>query len=440
MQNIFLAQNNKATEHSRVANRMRAHAQVKELFLAGRLREAIENANSAIGSFGSHVGLLCDLAACHYELGQYRFCWTVLDRIEGEFAECEALLSTESAWRTLLMMAKLHEERGFLARALECLKKAQDRCEESDALKFLQIQELRILSFHKGSQKELSARYAFVTERMGESENLRLELLHGLMWTENSLFGFEHARLRFERALSLGLSPMERRLWAREFLEICLREEAPREAVNHAIHELQTAMEEADESDLSELDYDRLLLRLAKQETYGVSAAEIFEVSLSPMMTIRILLLCLRTARTSAEKMELHKRLEFLCSSMDSFTREAVQSITPPLQIDRLLEIHLYSSVKDRRARIEQEEFRLTKMQLAFLQCFEADQELTLEELAHRLWKEEWSESLYHRLRMLVYKLNEDLRLSLAQTLFEIGKSGVQMNAGVRIRTASSPR
>lgn len=399
--------------------RQKRHREIRALMESGDLEAALFEFKLLIQEQGPHVGLLCDLAGCYYELAQYRECWRTLQYLENELLACEHKLSRTSAWRTYLMLAKFQEEQAEPAQALASLQKAIGYCDSPEDKKWILLQNLRIQSYF-GKRKDLTGKYLEVIEKVRADQDLKIESLHTLLWTDWILFGFAAAEIRWNQVSSLQLNILDQRLMARDFIEIaCLAESSMAESLNPAKDLLESA---------TPLDYDRALLKACAGEFIG----DDLETNLSEMMRLRLLLVCLKTEKSTAKKEQLRKKFLFYINDLSRESKELFRALLPNSdgQTVKILTVN----TQDKSLQIDEssEILKLTPLQVKFLAACTAETN-ALDTLAKAIWDTGDDESIYHRLRMVVYKLNETLTLRMGFTPFEIKKEGVMLNPLLKI-------
>lgn len=126
----------------------------------------------------------------------------------------------------------------------------------------------------------------FATEFANTDDSLKIEMRHSLMWAESALFGFEHARVRWHELSDDDMNELDRRLIARDFLEIWLLLNAPWCADVETAHaQLET---------LTLTDFDRALPEYTvSNRPRGLSRAV---TDVSNMSVLRLLLLQINAA------------------------------------------------------------------------------------------------------------------------------------------------
>lgn len=95
------------------------------------------------------------------------------------------------------------------------------------------------------------------------------------------------------------------------------------------------------------------------------------------------------------------------------------KKIAPTLEEEGFVDLTILSGDKKITSRKLGFSLAITSLQLKFLVVFREQNEHTLDAIALKLWGEKCSENIYHRIRMLAYKLNEELEAKTGLTPFE---------------------
>jgi len=407
--------------NSNAANRKKSHLEMKELMKKGDLSAALSEGVRASQAFGPHVGLACDIAACQYELGLFQASMNTSLQIKKAYFENHDLLSTESKYRTALFLAKLFEEQAEITEALTFLQEAQKYISDRSDLSFVGVQELRILSY-LGISKDLSSKYASVSGFIKNENDLKIEVHHGLMWAEWSLFGFKHSLQRWELLKKAELNSLDRRLVARDFLEICLLSGVPD---NTAAQEAANILSQ---SEL--LSFDRFLLDLFNKKEKSGEYLDCFD--LSAMQRLRILLIEMKMEKDEIQIVELNKKYLFLLQGLSKASKNLLAALVGDFSKNQKITLTLS---EDRRAlRVADKPVEITKIQGKLIASFVEIKKISLEDVAHFIWEEDLNDSHYDRLRMIVYKLNKQLQeVTGISNCIEIGKNGLVLSKGILV-------
>ena len=411
---------------SRVAvTRQRRHQEIRASMVSGDLDQAILEFHEVITTYGSHVGLLCDLAGCYYESGRFQEFEQVVDLICKEYQDAEHSLSPDSKRRTATMLAKFFEERADVAGALQWLTKAQEFCETQDDKKWIAINELRLLSYF-GLKKDLQKRYLTVLELYNKEDSLKIEVLHGLCWAEWALFGYTHAVQRWQELQKYEMNDLDKRLMARDFIEISLLAGASPTQVEFG--QACAILSNADK-----IDYDKALLsqiESTRSQTSRVDSSE--QARLSLMMRIRLLILLARQESDGLRKIEYGKKFSFLVGHLSSASQELFGRIQPAVEGGKFI-LTLQVSNKKLICPTPEFEMKMTGLQMKLIKSISKNRTLSLDQISNELWGCDNSESIFHRLRMLIYKLNDQVYAELCIKLLEVKKEGISLHLNAQI-------
>lgn len=390
-------------------NRMHEHQKMKELMRSGKHIQALEIAEQAIIKYGKHVGLLCDITCCQYELGFFSSCAQTLSLTMKEFAQASEFLSQNSSRRTALFIAKIAEELGDIQQSLNWLKKAKESVNTNEDLLWIEVQEIRILSF-LGIKKDLAKILLRTNIPRQGNYSIQVEVLHSLMWTESCLVGFNQAYEIYKRLLTYDLTPSDCRLIHRDFLEICLR---------HNIQDpliINKVVQKLERTDM--LSFDRFLIELSQNRK--MNSDYLYNDDLSVMQKIRILNIEINLQRDSKKIIDLKRKLNYLLKGLSSSSIKLLKNIVTSEHLDHDITISVSS-------------LSLTAQQALLLTAFQNTLTLNIEEVVRQIWQEEFCDFHYDRLRMTIYKLNAIIQEHSGSPLFKLSKLQLSRSKNFRI-------
>lgn len=406
--------------------RQRVHYTAREMIVEGHLHQAIQTIETAIDSLGPHVGLQCELAGCYYELGRFQECWALVRKIDTDFENYEGRLSRESKRRTCLMLAKFFEEMLEPAKALEKLGQAHDVSDSFTDRLSIYSNELRLLAYF-GVKQDLQTKYAALHELTGSDSNLTIEVLHGLMWAESSLFGLLHASARFRQMMALDLNSIDRRLIHRDFLEISLLSTTATNPTTVSPIDIASALR-----CLEPLPFDLALIEFVASPRPADKVRR--DLHYSDMMRLRLLLIELHRTSNFERARELNKLYRFLVDDVSAPSRRLLLKILPETAVEETIEFNVVTDSRRLQCKKHEMDVRVTAHQLIFCSLFESESYRTLDQVAEALWNCESSPSIYHRVRMMTYKLNAAVEGSLGLKPFDVTKHGVKLHGGLKLR------
>lgn len=399
------------------------HLEIKNLFHQNLYDLAALEIKKSIQSLGPHIGLLSDLAVAYLHSGRFIECWEVLDQVELEYFKIEILLSNETKRRLSLIVAKLWETRAEPAIALRWLERALNFCLDQEEKKWIHANELRVLSYF-GKTKKLQNKYLAILEIYNSPNSLKNEILHALLWSEWALFGFQQVLHRWRELQTLPLGLNEVIFLSREFIQIALRSQynpleiLMQEALRNLNHPLTT-------------DYDKAMIILSSLELSESSKhLELNELKLSPFMRIQILLIQFQNTKSIELQTEYLKMFQFLVSGLSLESQELYLKIRPEIKSENQIILQLNLSQKRLCCTSPMLDIKITPLQIRLFQAFAKKSMITMDEAAQLLWNyADGDESIYHRLRMHVYKTNDQIASQLGNKPFDITKEGVTLSS-----------
>lgn len=406
---------------STIPKRQKAHSEIRELMNLGQLVKAVSQAEETLQIEGPHVGLLCDKAACEYELGQFQNCEITFFQIEYEIKIAKDLISQNSARKTYVFLAKFAEEFGEYEKALNYLKAATDYSTTFEEKKWALLQELRILSYI-GQYEGLSRKYLSLSDRHDSTANLDIETLHALMWIEWRIFGWAHAEARYAQLESLELNLIDQRLMVRDFIEISIISAQMNQAfVQKAVEKLKN---------LEQLDFDQALLAIVSGQILMSDAKP--NSNLSKMMKLRLILISLYLENNDLLKLELKRKFLFVLESVSKKSRELLAKLLNPFSSEEKQNFNL--STDKKMILVGERTIKLTNLQFRLLSLLAEKSELSLDDLSKKIWKVEADQNLYDRIRMLIYRTNDLLEAQVGFKLLEVTKHDVSLSFRAQIR------
>lgn len=422
-----------------VALRIERHQHIRQVMSAAKYDTAIGLIHDLIKTQGQHIGLLCDLAVCLCETGRYHDFKEVVLLIQKEMDSVAGLLSSDSRYRTYLCLAKFYEELAEPAMALEYLSKISETMDDilskltyseeiqNDKIeikKWVHINELRILSYF-GKTKDLQKRYLQVLEYYNSNQNLKIEILHGLMWAEWSIFGFASAVSRFDELEAMVTEESDQRLICRDFIEIVLL--SPETERKKAQATIRKALEKY--MQLVGLDYDRSLFALLE----GKDLATLEPLVVSKMMRLRLLLLQLSNESRGDQQSLLKKKFLFLIEDSSKKSAQLFLGLDLLISLKEEQTVVFYQKTRRLQYGSKSAEARLTQNQADFLSLMSGKSSLSLDEVAQYLWQMDFDENIYHRIRMMVNRLNTSIAKVIGEKAYVVKKSGVYTSKVLKV-------
>jgi tetratricopeptide (TPR) repeat protein len=405
------------------------HLRGKCAFQQGDWETARMILENSVKVHGPHVGTLSDLAACYYLLGRRTLWERALERFEAEFILAKELLSANSRKRSTLSLAKFFEERGEIAKAISYYREiaADPTNEETENIRYTS----QILRLHAylGNKNEIATYYRQLLGYSADQNqgDILIEVEHSLILAEAHLVSMSLASQRLKRLNArTPLSSYDLRLTYFDLLEVALILNATSEIV-----ELEPPRGD------DELDaFERTLLRI-RDGSFGGSA-ELLEVAgqMAPFTFFRLLNL-LSTISSELNQREIYRsQLRFLLHGLDRESQALLRQrvgVAP----EAGTQLTLYGQAKALEYGGITLSFAGKKIPFAILEHLAARTSLKLEELVQLVWGSEMNDSFYHRVRVNVKRLNDDIEKSLnIPSAVQLGDGKVKLAPGILMKVS----
>lgn len=394
-----------------VAKRVSNHQIMKKLMADGLHLSALNLGQKTLTESGPHIGLLCDIVCCQYQLGFFSSCSEMISLVIKEYELASDFLSFDSSRRTLIFVSKIQEELGMVSESLESLSKAYAFCESKQDFRMILTQELRLMSY-LGLKDKILDKMSIVNQKSDDSYSDRIEVLHTLLWSEYCLFGFETASKTFLKLVNENLSQSDSRLVYRDFLEITCLAQAEK---NHVALMAVKSFKEI--SHLQSFDLFLLDCFFAHDKSNNY----LFNNDLSVMQKLRMLIMnANRFNTTNVSKAIYLTQFSLLTQHLSLHNQKILKCLMPKMNLNSSEAIIINLN-------------QFTDLQQRILILFEKKNKYDLTELAHQLWNEEYADVHYDRLRMLVYKLNKSMVSVTSSAIFSISKNEIKLNQKIII-------
>jgi hypothetical protein len=406
----------------------------------GSLMKAKLELEEAQKKYGGHIGILRDLSAVHYQIGEIDLWRTQYQELADRLEKLRSQLSTETILSCELILAKYYEEEGLVARALsayeDCYRVSSNELEKKHSstneglaqkrwLCLAQIIRLKALYRQTvglgGMYKELVSR-----NEAHLNTYTHFEIHHALMLAEISLVGVEHAWSRVKTSLAdTKLKPHDRRLIFFDFVEEArLQNASLSEEVSRYVPNMDGA-----------LTFEKEMFRLCFSESERLNPVHLNQMA--PDLTwagyLRLLSLYFVDDPRSSRGQEI--------KNMFMLALEAVEENSRPFWVQRLMpflgeeELKIRFDKKRRRLCFLNKELDLSRKRsmLAVVEHLSHSPQQSVEELIDRLWNCDYSPEHYHRLRMTIHRLNQQLfDLTAITKSVEINAEQVEVKSSIQ--------
>lgn len=417
-----------------VENRIHQHLRGMILYRQDRVQEALNVFIETREKYGDNVILHADILQSYYRLNDFPNWQLELVKLHEELVQQRYKVSSQTYHETLVVLAKFYEESGEVEIAwklytdsLSILDSRKDR----KAFYFYLPQVVRLGAFLK-KKEELAEYYrqlVFFNRGMA-NEYTNIEVQHSMMLAECELVGVAQAAMRKDRILSEpSLSDADRRLITYDFLEEVMRRKAEVES--------SLAKKEVN-GDQRHLDhYEKWLYKLAFQDFSEADIQKMhLEASLiSPACYLRLLFLVWQKAKCQMVKEEVFCKFRLLIEPLAKESQNFWKSwFSGAYAREESIEIKVSQSGAQILLRDKVYPIKGRQATKDFLLAFCESRTYSDEELVKRVWNVEMDESYFHRLRMTLRRLNQQiLEIVGVAEVFCLSEGRVELAEPIRL-------
>jgi len=367
-----------------------------------------------------NLEILCDLALCYYQLGLQADLENILQKsielLQDATHEHSIALSIQERLNTTVFLAKLLEECGLVADALELLK-----LNKIEVLTFLQrksllIQQLRLFVLLK-DRPQAESLYHQVLSCTEHTVNFEIEREHVLMLADFFLLGYPAAKTRFEQIIQNPLSLADQSFILTEILELS--------SLAGQLHNFKNLPFKIQPESEYEKEVIKLIESSQKNENYDLPVTKL-EKKLTRLSLLRLFRLSsiLHPQKTSQEFLQ-----RYLWHTNQLKHSVLKEQFRPPQQNStlKILKIQKQIFLNGQKYSFSSDFFwkTLEKTQKG---------SASLEELANSLYQENLNSQHYDRIRMSAYRTNKDLEKTLGiSNFFKITKSGLSIQEKIEV-------
>jgi tetratricopeptide (TPR) repeat protein len=389
--------------------RQNKHREGLKYFYSGQFTEAIEIFSEAKTIYGSHVGLLSDLSAAYYVKGDMQAAQRIRRELEDEYLAAEPLLSEESKVQTLIYLSKMREEDGEIAGALKALETALEFCGDDKQLRIRVATQLVRMTAMFEMRTELAQYYRDLIFYSGENQHFNIEIEHALMLAEDQLVGLSQATFRFNKLKEMNLNIQDLRLVFFDYAEIVLRR-------GQWNDELSVDSLRFDSKDLDGFEKAMQLFGLSLMARISIQDLDRLSKQLSFMGYLRVAGINISRTQDEEEKRSMRLQILLLLESTDSVSKQlllkrwnSIKAFAPGISAPEAITLELLESSKEISFKSLSYSFARKENAWTLLLLLKQSAQLDLETIAHKIGIAEYDENAFHRLRMIVTRLNKDL-------------------------------
>lgn len=384
------------------SERLAAHHQMRSLMKQGLFIEALTLGKEALHNFGAHVLLRADLASCQYMVGDYQgYSRTTLD-LHSDLSKLTNRLRPESLVGCSLALGKLLEELGRVYQAQKIYQTALTADFHGDQMEMLKAQYLRLHCLFPSTQESAEA-YLICEQMRNASATLSFEIQLALFHADMYFLGLPSVGKKVENFLHHTNEPLyTQRLVVFDYLFECLRLEK--------IFLFQDQF-------LGKFDYwqcdsfEKALWDLYLQSKKESAIGEITldrTGEMSPMSALRYLILVNKVFKASDLGYLAFKKMRLVLQTIEPKSRALlVKTWSTPVSEAQTLRLDLAaSSIHSEHEVLALDESPTT---LRLLEILSKQASLPVEEAIFELYQTDFDENSFHRLRMLIQRINKKM-------------------------------
>lgn len=379
---------------------------IGELDTAEKMYQKLEN------EFGENVLITANIANTYYYKGDVHKWREHYKKLEKDLLAYSSHLSAYSYFQCHSYLFKCFEEDGFISKAIEgyesIYRNSAPIVEDVNVeLIFLpQLVRLKSLMLQKAGLSELY-RHLISLDPRHLTRSFQVEIEHALMLAELCLVGPQHALSRVTKIYrDPKISAIDKNLLIIDFIE-----------ESHLLHskgeQLQSvALSEVPVPSRNQLSvFEQQIWQLFCEKTH-LSYEQINEISpeLNMAEFLRLLTAYYVTEKTPEARQEIFNRLQFLFESVDTNSRQywmqRFKTFIPEDALTLSIDIHC------RILRYQGKELSLSRKKtmatiIELIGKTKAD--IPIETAMQAIWGCSYSPDAYHRLRMIVHRLNKEI-------------------------------
>lgn len=382
--------------------RFRAHYVAKKYLIAGDLQKSFSTLVEALKDYGPHVCLLADAVGVAYLINDIRQMDYYFQSLLSEFAKTKNALSEITLIRVKIFVGKIYELRGEIYEAEKNYQEAFDASRGTTYFLSSCAQLVRVKSFlSKGD--EVNELYNLLMFKKNDFNESDFELNHAMLLMEARLFGSEVAGHRINKIIDSHLPSYDKK-----------------QMICHFLEELLWNNESLSKNLLTKIVKANLFTELNNYERVVFSSffkeieKTIVDTNNSILDEMKCLILLIKLELDSCKKESYRKKLIFILKGLSKESRILLEKKWQNLIFPKQSLVIVLDTKKE-EVQIENVILNRAKSKQLFkiLIHFKDKKNVESDRLTYSLFEiTNYDESSYHRLRMVISRLNQELKES----------------------------
>lgn len=402
--------------------RFAAHFNAKKNLINGELELSLNQLKDAVNEFGPHVGILSDIVAIAYLLNDLHQINHFTEKLEKELLESKLKLASESLVRSFIFLGKIKEFNGEVYNALELYQEAFEHAESNHLFLKAAAQIIRLKSF-LGKHNEVSELYSAITLRKLTLDDNDFELNHSALLVELRLFGMSAFTSRMNKIIDENLPEYDKRQMVCHYLEELIWQDEKSDA--NFLNKIKNVLQF---DDLNTYEY------LVLSQFIELPVTEL-QSCLSPLDELKRLILQIKLTKNTKERDSYKKMFFFQLQTLSKESRMMLEKKWIKHLENKQATIHVSLSKNEIYFENKIIEKVNTKQLLKLITYFENKKVVSTDDIATELFESDnYNENEYHRLRMIVSRLNKSVRESTGiSKLFVLKFSELKLDSNIVI-------
>ncbi len=388
----------------------------KDALYEGRYSDALVLLDAQLKATPHDIEALCDRALCWYQLG-------LPQELSKDLSHAYQLLMADEIvslghFSHIIFVAKLMEEKGQFAEAIQLLQAAWDEPLSVKQSQMLKIQQLR-LAVEANDLVLIKSLYASVIAGTNHSLNFEIEREHALMLADFATMGFTQALERYQLALTHNLCAADTSFLKGEILELAILSK------NHGIIpslNIDSALEG---------EYEKLQAAMALAYANKAQDFELYPLRLEKTLSLVAMLRILRQALLLfPHSTKKESRLERFKFHVQSLTHKAVQeNFRAPLYLNDIPNKLIAQAQRQTVTINGTEKIFKSKLFWQLVPLFSSEtKDVAFDKVIAALYQETPNMQHFDRLRVSLIRLNKDFDMHFnIKSIFKLNKTKLSL-------------